>query len=413
MSTSLIYHTQLIQGFKHKRYVYQGNKVTQTIQRKKIRCPHCNSRKVTASKMRTRLVQGPPYGIKEFWLQFDVHRVYCRKCRLRNVEDFDFLSHPKARITKAFERTIIELRSKMSIIDIHKFYGVEWRTIKKVELKHLKKKYAKIPLVDVTIIGIDEIHVHKKADEDKGKEKFITVVRDMISGAVLFIGQGKSAETLAPFQKKLERAKCFISCIAMDMSKAFTSWAIKNHPHALIVYDHFHVAKRANKAVNDVRKRICKEIAEQKNEEARKDLKGSRFLFLYGEEKLSTEDKGKLEELREKYKDLGDAVTAKEELRRIYRTCGDAVDAAEQITQWIETTKETGVRELIKLAKSIENHFEGILAFWHSNRITSAGMEGFNNKIRWLIRQAYGFQDEEYFHFKIFDLPTLKTSKSL
>jgi len=199
----------------------------------------------------------------------------------------------------------------------------------------------------------------------------------------------------------------------MDMSKAFTSWATKNHPHAIIVYDHFHVSKRANKAVNDVRKRICKEVAEQNDEDARKELKGERFLFLYGEENVPEEKKDKLEMLRKKYKDLGDAVTAKEELRRIYRTCVDAVDAAEQITHWIETTNETGVKELIKLAKSIENHFEGILAFWHSNRITSAGMEGFNNKIRWLIRQAYGFQDEEYFHFKIFDLPTLKTSKSL
>ena len=332
------------------------------------------------------------------------------------MDNFDFLSHPKVRLTKAFERTIIELRSKMSIIDIHIFYGVEWRTIKKVKLKYLKKKYAKIPLTGVRRIGVDEIHIHKKADKDKGKEKFITVVRDMISGAVLFIGQGKSAETLAPFQKKLERANCFITCIAIDMSKTFTSWATNNHRHAIIVYDHFHVSKRANKAGNDVRKRICKEVAEQNNEDARKELKGERFLFLYGEENVPEEKKDKLEMLRKKYKDLGDAVTAKEELRRIYRTCVDAVDAidavdavdaAEQITQWIETTKEAGVKELIKLAKSIENHFEGILAFWHSNRITSAGMEGFN-KIRWLIRQAYGFQDEEYFHFKRFDLPNLK-----
>ena len=145
MSTSLMYHTQLIQGLKQKRYVYQGNKVTQTIQRKKIRCPHCNSRKVTASKMRTRLVQGPPCVIKEFWFQFDVHRVYCRKCKLRNVENFDFLSHPKARITKAFERTIIELRSEMSIIDIHKFYGVEWRTIKKSRTQTSQEKVCKDP----------------------------------------------------------------------------------------------------------------------------------------------------------------------------------------------------------------------------------------------------------------------------
>ena len=71
------------------------------------------------------------------------------------------------------------------------------------------------------------------------------------------------------------------------------------------------------------------------------------------------------------------------------------------------------MKELIKAAEYIEKHFEGIMAYWHSNKITSAAMEGFNNKIRWLIKQAYGYRDDVYFHFKIFDLPTLKIKKSL
>jgi transposase len=413
MSTSYMYHTQLIKGFKHQRYFYQGDNVIQRIKRKKFRCRHCKSSKITASKIRDRKVQGPPCGTKKVYFEFDVHKVYCSNCKQQSVEEFSFLSHPKARITKALERTLIELRPMMSIADISRYYDVDWRTIKKVELAYLKKKYAKIPLIGVTAIGIDEIHVHKKADKDKNKEKFITVVRDLISGAVLYIGQGKSAETLAPFQKKLEKAECRITFIAMDMSVAFTSWATNNHPLALIVYDHFHVIKGVQKAVDDIRKRVCAEVNEQKNEKARKELKGNRFLFLYGKENLSDAKKEKLDYLREQYKDLGDAVSVKEELRSIYRNCTNAVDAAEQITEWIETTKETGVKELIKVAKSVEKHFEGILAYWHSNKITSAAMEGFNNKIRWLIRQAYGFHDEEYFHFKIYDLPTIKTTKSL
>ena len=45
--------------------------------------------------------------------------------------------------------------------------------------------------------------------------------------------------------------------------------------------------------------------------------------------------------------------------------------------------------------------------------ITSAAMEGFNNKIGWLTRQAYGYRDEEYLILKIFDLPNLKIVKEL
>jgi len=308
----------------------------------------------------------------------------------------------------------------MSIKAISEYFGVDWRTVKNLEKAHLTKKFARIPLSHVTTIGIDEIHVHKKADKINGKDKFITVVRDLISGAVLFVGQGKSSDTLAPFQKKLKRAAAQLEFIAIDMSVAFTSWAKNNHPDALIIYDHFHVIKRMNKAVNDVRKRVCSELNKPEEnesdedkkirEEKSKGLKNKRFLVLYGEERLDDEKKKDLAILRENYKDLGDATLIKEELRSIY-CCNDAHVAESKLKRLIDTSKETGVDELVKVAESIEYHFDGILAFWHSNRITSAAMEGFNNKIRWLIRQAYGFHDEEYFHLKIFDLPTLKTVK--
>lgn len=422
MSTSFLYHTQHVSGFKHQRYLYLGDSVIQVITRKDFRCKHCNSSKVSKSVLRTKDIQGIKSGSKTHYFRVTVHRIYCPKCRKRETEEFSFLSHPKARITKSFERNIIELRSEMSISAISKYYDIDWRTIKNLEKKYLGKKFTRIPLSHVSTIGIDEIHVHKKADEEKGKDKFITVVRDLISGAVLFIGQGKSSDTLAPFQKKLKRAGAQIEFIAMDMSKAFTSWAENNHPKALIIYDHFHVIKRMNKTVNDVRKRICTELSkpakhesdEEKiiRKEKAKGLKGKRFLPLYGEERLDDEKKKELELLRENYKDLGDATAIKEELRSIYRS-NDAYEAESRLRSLIDTARETKVEEIVKVAKSIENHFDGIIAFWHSNRITSAAMEGFNNKIRWLIRQAYGFHDEDYFHLKIFDLPNLKTVKEV
>ncbi|MBR1965219.1 MAG: transposase [Lentisphaeria bacterium] len=45
--------------------------------------------------------------------------------------------------------------------------------------------------------------------------------------------------------------------------------------------------------------------------------------------------------------------------------------------------------------------------------ISNAKMEGFNNKIRWLIKQAYGFRDREYFKLKIYQLPEISSKKSL
>ncbi len=40
-------------------------------------------------------------------------------------------------------------------------------------------------------------------------------------------------------------------------------------------------------------------------------------------------------------------------------------------------------------------------------------MEGFNNKIRWPIKLAYGFRDSGYFKLKIYQLPKISSVKEL
>ena len=77
--------------------------------------------------------------------------------------------------------------------------------------------------------------------------------------------------------------------------------------------------------------------------------------------------------------------------------------------RWTELAEESKIPELVTMGKTIQRHIEGILAFWKTGGITSASMEGFNNKIGWLTRQAYGYRDEEYLILKIYDLPNLKT----
>ena len=45
--------------------------------------------------------------------------------------------------------------------------------------------------------------------------------------------------------------------------------------------------------------------------------------------------------------------------------------------------------------------------------MSNASTEEFNNKIRWLIRQAYGFRDITYLKLKIFQLPSIQPQKQL
>ena len=69
--------------------------------------------------------------------------------------------------------------------------------------------------------------------------------------------------------------------------------------------------------------------------------------------------------------------------------------------------------ELKTMAKTIRDRLEGITSYWTFGHAGNASTEGFNNKIRWLTRQAYGFRDLEYFNLKIYQLPEINCEKSL
>ena len=405
MSTSLMYHTQQISGFQHRNYFYFASKVVEGIERKNHRCPNCYSSTIKKSYLRTRYIQGVPYGLKKVYFEVAIHRYYCYKCKSVSIENLPFLPHAKARITKSLARTLMELRPHMSISAISKYFNVDWHIIKNCEKSVLKKKYKHIKLKNVKVIGLDEIYISGK----KNSEQYITVVRDLESGAVLHVGEGKGQDALKKFSHKLKSSKSSINAIAMDMSKAYVSWAKDNLPDADIVFDHFHVIKLMNNKIDQVRRRTYKKLDDTQKEL----LKNNRFLFLRNVENLDMESIEKLENLRNIFKDLGDTNIKKEELRSIYVNAKNDFEAEALLKEWCMTSRATAVHELHKMANTIEHHMAGILAYWRNDRLTNAHMEGFNNKIRWLIRQAYGYRDREYFYLKIFDLPKLKTCKEL
>ena len=56
-----------------------------------------------------------------------------------------------------------------------------------------------------------------------------------------------------------------------------------------------------------------------------------------------------------------------------------------------------------KMADTPEGHREGLLAYY-DHRISTGPLEGTNNKIKTMSRQACGFRDREFFKLKILAL---------
>ena len=65
------------------------------------------------------------------------------------------------------------------------------------------------------------------------------------------------------------------------------------------------------------------------------------------------------------------------------------------------------------MARTIRDKLDGMIRFWTLRHISNAKKKGFDNKIRRLIKQAYGFRDREYFKLKIYQLPEISCVKVL
>ena len=398
-----LYYTQKVRGFQQRHVEYFEEKVVYELKRTQHRCPRCGSKDVFAERMGERSIRGVPMGVcREVCLRYDVHRIYCRHCHSRSMEHIPFLSYPKARLTKSFERTILEMREHMSIRAVSNYFHLRWHTVKELEKKYLKKKFSRISMSEVKIIGIDEIYVSRTADQ-----KFITVIRDLESGAVLYVGDGKGLAALEGALKILKKSK--IQAVAMDMSNAYSSWFQTHFPDVKIVFDHFHLIKSMNEKVDAVRRRVTAKL----DDTQRGQFKGLRFIFLQNHEDLCEDAKSILKNIRDQYRELFDVYMFKETLRSIYRTARDSWHAGAAFHRWCRLAEETGIPELKTMARTIRNNLEGIKTYWTFHRLTNASTEGFNNKIRWLIRQAYGFRDREYLKLKIFQLPEISCVKEV
>jgi hypothetical protein len=80
----------------------------------------------------------------------------------------------------------------MTIQDVAAMLGLSWDTVKEMELAYLKRNYSNPPLKDLKHISIDELCVGRP-------HKFITLVLDLQTGAIVFSAEGKKASVLKPY----------------------------------------------------------------------------------------------------------------------------------------------------------------------------------------------------------------------
>ncbi len=360
MSTSLLYHRFGIVGYRYVRQTFEPGMTTFRIEqpRERLRCSHCGSADVWAQGGVERFFHGLPIGNRPTFIELKVPRVLCLHCgRTRQVQ-VNFAA-PKKHYTHAFARYALDLLRHMTIQDVADHLVIGWDTIKEIQAQHLQRRFGRPKLHKLKQIAIDEISIGKG-------HRYLTIVLNLLSGAVVFVGDGKGADALKPFWRRLRRAHAKIEAVA---TAAFRRQL-------------FHELTAAGQRL----------------------VKGIRWLLLKNPENLDPKknERERLEKALRLNEPLAIVYYLKEDLRQLWAQPNKAV-ARRFFKDWLARARVSGIRMLAQMADTLESYQEGILNYY-TYHISTGPLEGTNNKIKTMQRQAYGYRDHEFLKLRILGL---------
>jgi transposase len=399
MSTSLLYHAFGLRGYRYVSSRFEEGSVWFTIDqpREQLRCAGCGSADVWAQGGNPRIFRTLPIGNRPTVLCFAVPRVLCFACgHVRQVK-VPF-AEPRRSYTRAFERYALELSRHMTIQDVAQHLGIGWDTIKDIQARHLKRRFGKPKLRGLKEIAIDEVAVGKG-------HRYLTLVLNLRSGAVVYVGEGKGVASLAAFWPRLRRARARVQAVATDMGRPYILAVRQYLPRAVHVFDHFHVVKLFNDKLSAFRRQLYHDLTDAGQ---RRLLKGTRWLLLKNPENLDAghNEQERLRQALDLNTPLTTAYYLKEDLRQIWQQ-RDKATARRVLRDWIRRARASGITMLIQFAATLREHQRGVLAYY-DYRISTGPLEGTNTKIQLMKRQAYGFRDKEFFKLKILGIHETK-----
>ena len=294
--------------------------------------------------------------------------------------------------TKRFAHYVGRRCQQATIKDIAKELGLDWGTVKTLEMQYMRAQLAKAEMPGPKAIGIDEISVRKG-------HTYRIVVSDLIrKRPIWFGGVDRKESSMMMFYDTLgERKTRSIRLAVMDMWKPFRNATMARAPQAAILFDKFHIISHLGDALDKVRRA---EYARLTGKD-RRFIKGQKYTLLSNRENLSLEGKKSLKLLLAANKRLNTAYLLKESFGQLWDYKSEAW-ARRFFENWRASLKWQRLKPYEKFAEMIEHHWDGIAAYCKpENKVPLGFVEGLNNKIRVLQRRAYGLRDEEYLRLKI------------
>jgi len=347
------------------------------------RCSGCKRKGPGYDRLDERCWAFVPLWALPVFLVYAPRRIDCRRCG-PTVELLPWASG-KLRICEVFRLFLAQWARLISWAEVARAFRVSWADVYSAVKWVVDYGIEHRDLSGVSALGVDEIHVGKK-------EKFWTLVYqiDAHCKRLLWIGQDRTQETFELFFEVFGTEFCSgIRFICSDMWKPYLNAAARYVPGALRILDRFHIVKKLNEAVDEIRREESRARAQAGLEPL---LKKMRWAFL---KKRSNWTRGQ----RRRMRDLEG--TALRTLRAFllveafqhFWTYWSPTWAGKFLDAWCKKVGRTRLQPLKKVARTLQAHRALLLNYFAATKQYSSGVvEGLNAKVKLTLKRSYGFR---------------------
>lgn len=361
-------------------------------------CPSCGAQAQIKDRPVVRYVDLPVFGTP-MTLAWRKHRLRCphERCHRRSWTSGDHrIAAKNCRLTTRCAKWATEQVGRgRAVSDVAQELGCDWHTINDAVTTYgealLAADTKRVTLT--TAIGLDETSFVKLRGHRW--RHYVTTVADVANHQILEILPTRDFTDVARWVHSQPGSwKGKVEFGALDMSNVYAAVYSVTLPKARQVVDAFHCVQLANRALDEVRRRVQRE---HKGHRGRRHdpLFRVRRVLLTGEERLDETAQQRLASLLalgDPHGEVAIAYRVKERLREFYR-CPDLDIAQTMLEELIEHCQRPAMPvELRKLGRTLEKWFDKICNF-HIARISNGPTEALNNLIKRIKRIGFGFRN--------------------
>jgi len=338
-------------------------------------CPECGKAECPVHDTVKKTWRHLDFFQHQAFLHARVARIDCPNCgvRLVNVP----WARPGSGFTLLFEAFAMTLVTAMPVAAAARLVGEHDTRLWRVVQHYVEKAVARMDLADLRRVAIDETAA-------KRGHNYITLFVDIDARKVVYVAEGRGADTVAKFADHVDDHNwdaSRIKQVCIDMSPAYIRGVTDNLTEAEITFDKFHAVKLVNDAVDKVRR------AESKG---RPELKRSRYLWLRNEPSLSAESRAQLAALTRLHLKTARAYRIRLAFQEVYNQ-PNWNWGARFLERWYSWAIRSRLDPIKDAARTIKKHRDGILA-WFDSRIANGLIESINSLVQAAKAKARGYR---------------------